>query len=207
MNFYERLPSQVSIQSSYDVRRFGRSDCSDVLVELTPFRTAAEVENASEQAITYLQRKGLPRPVYKALQMAIPELCDNVVTHSGSQCGGFLSAQTYSGSTHYLAVGDAGIGIREHLTRNLLYADIQTDVHAIEMAMKPDVTGTCDHRGWGLDEILSSLKETTAAELLIRSGQGLVRTAVGNQRVRQSRKSTTAISYAGTLVQVIIRKP
>lgn len=208
MAFYENLPtSTLSVEGAVDPTSIRKTNCSDVLIPVSRFTSPEEVEDLFETVLTYLREaavsKILPPSTYSALVEAVPELCGNVASHSSSPCGGFLVGQTYGRQSIYMAVGDIGIGIREHLTRNPLYADIETDVEAIRRAIQPGVTGTRDRRGYGYDVVIEELQNTSGAVLFVRSGNGWVRTTV-NRASKRRQSGTSSVTCPGTMVQLII---
>ncbi len=208
MDFYNHIPDAVEVVNVLDTSSACPADRSDVLIPVRFFRTDVDVEHLFEDVAKFLQGmvvvKTITSTLYSTLTVAIPELCGNVSSHSSSPCGGILTAQTYRHGS-YLAVGDLGIGIREHLTRNPKYQSIGTDEEAIRRAMEPGVTGTRDRRGYGFDEVLEQLEETADAELYVHSGNGWVRTVVRRGRRRKTSATDHQRSFPGTLIQLIVR--
>jgi hypothetical protein len=117
---------------------------------------------------------------------AVSELIDNAATHGRSDVGTFVCAQRYSGATSHLppgiwiGVADAGVGVPSHLRQNPRYARIGDDAELIRLARKPGVTGTRDHRGWGLPEAFEDATEVGPSQVVIRSERG-----EGGFRLRQ----------------------
>jgi hypothetical protein len=135
------------------------------------------------------------------------ELIDNAGTHGNSEAGTFVCAQCYEGGCGlpaglWLGVADAGPGIPGHLRLNPRYAEVDRDEELIRLARRPWVTGTRDHRGWGLVAVFEGAAGTTEGDILIRSGSG-----VGSFRARPqggpfARYGARAPRLPGTWVHV-----
>ena len=108
----------------------------------------------------------------------LSELIDNAGTHGRSTAGTFVCAQRYTGSTSglepgvWLGIADGGRGIPNHLRLNPKYSHVERDEQLIQLARRPWVTGTADHRGWGLVEVFEEATAAGPSEVLIRSGRG-----------------------------------
>lgn len=78
-----------------------------------------------------------------AVQYSISELLRNVLEHSSSQDGAFVSAHRYTQTEPHrvtISVADCGQGIKSHLSHK--YPEVATDdTVALGLAMQPGVTG------------------------------------------------------------------
>lgn len=152
-------------------------DETPALIELARLQHAADVEAISARVWDRLANH-LPTETCINLFKIIGELVDNAATHGTSPSGTFLAAQYYTGRTSgmpegfWIAVADAGIGIRAHLAQNPQHRHLD-DVHAIQAAVQPRVTGTGDaQRGWGLVSVRQEAGREAPGRLIIRSGKG-----------------------------------
>lgn len=122
--------------------------------------------------------KNLGAELANSVQQILGELGDNAGSHGASSAGYFLAGQHYTGKTSqmvsgiWLAVVDAGVGIREHLSGRPEYEDIDTDHAAIRLAVQPGVTGTYPPRGYGLVDVRRYAGRQAPGRVLIRSGTG-----------------------------------
>jgi hypothetical protein len=134
------------------------------------YRAARELKDALSEAC------GLEDSLAEAaLHVCLAELAENVLFHSDSDRGGFAAAQGWrSKAAVEVAIVDTGVGIQESLTKNAAYADISTDVDAIEKALEPMVTAT-PQRNTGLGLSLTRyLLRRNGGQLMVRSGEGAV---------------------------------
>ena len=124
--------------------RVAERDRRDTLIELERFRDA----QGSHRLATFVWERlegGADGEVVNQLFEATGELGLNVVEHAGSPAGGFVAAQRYKAGMPeeriVVAVGDAGIGIRESLRTR--YGDM-TDGDAIRRAIQWNVSSIAD---------------------------------------------------------------
>lgn len=119
-------------------------------------------------------------PQFDAVKYVLVELLRNVVQHSEDPLGGVVAAQVIDrpgvSRRVQVAVGDAGVGILEALTKKRMHpslADVQT---ALEKALHPHfsgtfpegATGTAENAGLGL-YVLSELAKITGGSFLLAS--------------------------------------
>ncbi|MCL4369484.1 MAG: hypothetical protein M1380_01055 [Chloroflexi bacterium] len=208
MGFYKHVPETVTLDNAVDAGAVHRRGSCDVLIPVRGFKSDWDVEDMFEDVAKFLRRmltdKIISGTIYSTLGAAIPELAGNAATHANSPCGGYIAAQIYKRGS-YLAVGDIGMGIRGHLTKNPNWAYLQTDEEAIAKALETGVSGTSDRRGWGFDYVLEELRSTAGAQLFIRSGNGWVKTNVGQNGRRQTSGSDSTRSFPGTIIQLIVQ--
>jgi anti-sigma regulatory factor (Ser/Thr protein kinase) len=135
-----------------------------------------------------------------AIHVCLAELAENVLFHSGSDRGGFAAAQGWEKKAIVeVAIVDTGVGIRESLTKNANYADISTDVEAIEKALEPMVTATPDRNtGLGLS-VTRFLLRRNGGQLMVRSGQGAVYAGF------KEHGEECAVPFPGTIVTLTAR--
>lgn len=152
------------------------TDQRDSLIELSPFDDYQDVDRLATMVWKKLEG-GVDPQVTNALFEAVGEVGNNAAEHSQPGGGGWgiMAAQVYRKGTPeerlLFAVGDVGIGIQASLARRHRVAD---DGQALEMALKPLVTGTDDKtRGNGLAEV-EHLVTSLRGQVVIRSGSAQV---------------------------------
>jgi hypothetical protein len=174
--------------------RVAERDRRDALIELERFRDA----HGSDRLASFIWERlegGADGEVVNQLFEATGELGLNVVEHAGSPLGGFVAAQRYKAGTPderiIVAVGDAGIGIRESLRPR--YGD-QTDDAAIRRAVQWNVSRVAEEgRGQGLPGVVDGVRGLGGA-VWIRSG-------LASRRITRSRATTVGVSrLQGTIV-------
>lgn len=180
-------------------------DETPALIELTRLRHAADVEAISARVWDRLTRH-LPGETCINLFKIIGELVDNAASHGESPSGTFLAAQYYSGRTSgmpegfWIAVADAGIGVRAHLAQNPRHRHLD-DVRAIQAAVQPRVSGTADaQRGWGLVSVRREAGREAAGRVVIRSGKGEGWFFVGPDGTRTARYRVHERPVTGTWI-------
>jgi hypothetical protein len=160
-----------------------RNDHSAYLLELQPFDDTFGAERVASLIVQRMEAY-LPEQLLYPLHDVVSELGNNVDEHSASPVGGFMAAQTYNAGrpNEYVivAMGDAGIGIRQHLTQQ---HDVEHDADAIEMALTEYVTGTGQQgRGVGLALFVRFVAPRGTA--VVHSGRGKAIVAAGTQMQR-----------------------
>ena len=137
------------------------SGSSDVLLEVTPVRAAADVhgvvDRIQDPAAAILRELGLAAQATMGFAMALSEACQNIVEHAGT--GGWVAVQTYHWRRRLgrrvavIAVADAGVGFRSSLesTQAQRVGDRWSDAAALEAAIFQGVSRFRDPgRGQGL---------------------------------------------------------
>jgi hypothetical protein len=174
--------------------RVPERDRRDALIELERFQDA----HGSDRLAAFIWDRlegGTDAEVVNQLFEATGELGLNVVEHAGSPAGGFVAAQRYKAGTPeeriVVAVGDAGIGIRESLRTR--YGDM-TDSDAIRRAIQWNVSSIADEgRGQGLPGVVEGVKGL-GGTVWIRSGAAL-------RTVTRGKAETSGVSrLQGTIV-------
>ena len=105
--------------------------------------------------------------VMQALSYCFYEVLDNVLTHSGKNCGTAISLYSPTKSMIQVLVADDGVGIRQSLAQNPLYANF-SEAEAIEKSIQDTVT---DGKGMGFGLYSTSrLIKNVGIRLEIHSG-------------------------------------
>lgn len=150
--------------------RVAERDRRDTLIELQRF----DDSHGSHRLASFIWDRlegGADGEVVNQLFEATGELGQNVVEHAGSPVGGFVAAQRYKAGAPeeriIVAVGDAGIGIRESLRPR--YGDM-TDRQAITQAIRWNVSRVLEQgRGQGLPGVVDGVRGLGGV-VWIRSG-------------------------------------
>lgn len=149
---------------------------------VTNVRVAADIRSVIADVSALLHLDSDP-PSLRAVQHCISELLRNVIEHSDSPDGAFVSAHNYSNADPRrvtIGIADCGVGIREHLRH--AYPRVATDdAAAVMLAMTPGVTGAIpgmygspENAGAGLF-ITRSIAKGTGGYFLIGSGNAAYR--------------------------------
>jgi len=110
------------------------------------------------------------------IRYALSELVRNTLEHAGNATPSFVAAQLYP-KTGVISIGvaDAGSGIRKSLSQSY---ETDSDLDAVQLAMRPGVTGTtrapggtADNAGAGLF-FCKSMALTSRNHMVIHSGTG-----------------------------------
>jgi hypothetical protein len=174
--------------------RVPERDRRDALIELERFQDA----HGSDRLAAFIWDRlegGADAEVVNQLFEATGELGLNVVEHAGSPAGGFIAAQRYKAGTPeeriVVAVGDAGIGIRDSLRTR--YGDM-TDGDAIRRAIQWNVSSIADEgRGQGLPGVVDGVKGL--------GGTVWIRSGAAARTVTRGQAQTSGVSrLQGTIV-------
>ncbi|MFD3840250.1 hypothetical protein ACFWWC_28955 [Streptomyces sp. NPDC058642] len=206
MDLPKALPSGSYIDGDHPAgTRYDRSDILLEVTSLTPGTADAIGERLARVAISHLgSRDG--RRVFRGLG----ELIDNAISHGASTCGAFIAAQAYTGKTTghrrlEIAVCDTGVGVLAHLRRNRAHSHITTSAHALRHALEPGVSGTDEHRGNGLPDLLAGTRNA-ATRLVLRSGDGFLRASrVHRTEVALPARTTTPVQGTWSWLRVSYR--
>jgi len=134
------------------------------------------------------------------LKTHINELMTNGFDHSESTVGCYVCAQWYPTQKNLrISFADGGIGIFQSLKRSRLFPNINTDVEAIKLAVKPGITTREERRGgFGLDYIRRYVRNNNGT-LTIISGEGKV-----NFYTNKVENKLEEIGFHGTVVDIKI---
>lgn len=107
------------------------------------------------------------------LQSALFEMAENALIHSRSSVSPLIGYAVQDGAAIF-TVADAGIGVLRSLKSSPLYSTLETDVDAIQLAMKTGVTSRQgEHGGFGFNSVFKALAEQWGS-LRFRSGNGCI---------------------------------
>ena len=177
-----------------ELPRVAERDRRDALIELQRFGDT----HGSDRLASFIWERlqgGADGEVVNQLFEATGELGANVVEHAGSPSGGFVTAQRYKAGAPeeriIVAVGDAGVGIRESLRPR--YGEM-TDDAAIRRAVQWYVSRVPDEgRGQGLPGVVEGVRGL-GGTVWIRSGVAL-------RTLTRSRQTSIGVSrLQGTIV-------
>ena len=162
--------------------RFGPPQDSIDHVPVRRFATSDEQYDVVDQLLEFLTRHiAIEREPLTALEWALNEIMDNVVTHADSSVGGFLQATHYEHAVEFI-VADAGVGIPSSL-------NMRDHAAALERAVSEG--GTRDahsNQGNGLFGTFQ-LARVSKGQFELNSANGLLYldTQVNIQRSRELR--------------------
>lgn len=130
------------------------------------------------------------------LTLVLSELIQNVLDHSRSEVGGFLSARAYKEVRDVrFAVADFGVGIRASLAARVTSPN---DKEAIRLALQEEVTGRTSPRNLGLGlSHLHAIVRRTAGRMVIYSRQGFLKYEGGRDTL-----GLADVPFPGTIVFV-----
>jgi hypothetical protein len=136
----------------------------------------------------------------------LAELILNVYQHSNSSAGCYVMGQGYA-DTHQIrfCIGDAGIGIKNHLGNRYKELLSKNSAFAIEMALIEGITGTMynENSGMGL-AYLKRFVNLVGGSFAILSGDGLYIEKT-DSRGSKSIKKELEFEVPGTFVDVTIK--
>jgi hypothetical protein len=177
-----------------ELPRVAERDRRDALIELQRFGDT----HGSDRLASFIWERlqgGADGEVVSQLFEATGELGANVVEHAGSPSGGFVTAQRYKAGAPeeriIVAVGDAGVGIRESLRPRY---GAMTDDAAIRRAVQWYVSRVPDEgRGQGLPGVVEGVRGL-GGTVWIRSGVAL-------RTITRGRQTSIGVSrLQGTIV-------
>jgi hypothetical protein len=174
MGFLDAVPPTAEIVG----RRPGHRGVPAPSIPILKFSHPDEWDDlANRNILRYLQMHLGPAGAANVVEI-IGELADNAGTHGASTAGYYVAGQFYTGRTSrmpkgmWIAVVDAGIGIRRHLAASGLHPVIASDAEAIQLAARPGITGTMPPRGYGLVDVRRFARRLGPGRVVIRSGDG-----------------------------------
>jgi anti-sigma regulatory factor (Ser/Thr protein kinase) len=171
VRYLERMGLFRLLQVPSEVRVFPREEAGR-FVPLTVIRRGSELSKFVSDLVPLFHtdtRRAEP------IQYVISELVRNTLEHSGANSASVVAAQLYKSGTVAVGVADIGDGIRSSLARSYR---TKSDLDAIQLALRPGVTGTTrrlggteDNAGAGLF-FCKSLAFAGANYFVIHSGTG-----------------------------------
>jgi hypothetical protein len=185
-----RMLDELDVNHDLPHRR--ERDQSEHLLELREIDSGTAAERLA--ALVYRKVRPLDAALAKALHQSVGEIADNVPDHAASV--GYLAAQTLPRRRQlWLAVGDAGVGMRATLAAR----GAGDDEQAIVLATRDHVSRFDDpDRGIGLPTALRLVKGR-GGSVYIATGTASVRHFPRTRRFLASPKP-----YPGTLVEARI---
>ncbi|HEX4371495.1 MAG TPA: hypothetical protein VH019_09120 [Rhizomicrobium sp.] len=130
---YINLPVPVEIQEHEEAGRF---------IPITQIRNNEALKDAIANLVPLLHA---PPEVADPIKYVFSEMVRNVLEHSSSPVGAFVTAQYYQESKRIaIGIADAGIGVFGHMSR---HHTVKTDVEAITLALQPGISGTTPRIG------------------------------------------------------------
>lgn len=183
MAFFEHAEALFELHGG--TRRSRADTTSDVLLEITPIRSIADVhaviDHVHDRATNILTRQ-LGYPIREAVQFSVvlSETCQNIIEHAESE--GWVATQTYRRTprldrrTVKIAVMDTGIGFKGSLSSEYAarHGEAWGDVAALEAAFIHGMTRFHDPgRGQGLKQIRRQVGRW-GGKVSIRSGSARI---------------------------------
>lgn len=201
MRFFTLLPEGVECDQPHP----GVSERPSMLLPVCPL-DVSNGERAVDELANFIFPQ-LPPQLAGAFVEAMAEIASNVLQHSGSNIG-FLAAQRFEKDYQgrlaprlQLVVADAGIGIRHSLSASYPHLRDATDVDAIDLALRPEVTSKpATNSGVGLSTVVE-YADAFGGVLRIRSGAGVV------ERRRSKVRRLAVPELPGTVVAVELASP
>jgi len=206
MDFFKEVPSCINFDKDISYLQYNIRNPSESLKEVKKIcREEDVVDIVDTFANILVTRHRFNRQTVNKFSEIMIETFQNIPQHSSSSTDdyepeGIAAIQDYKDHI-YLALGDAGIGIKTSLLQNPRYRRMALDdTRAIANVLKYgfsryDVPG----RGGGLQRVLSIVTRFNG-QLLIRSMQGLVFARKGKM------KCFTVGNVGGTLIGIRIPK-
>jgi len=156
-------------------RRYTRSTCSDVLLEITPIEKSDDIHfivgKVKKRANAILKNHlHYDERAINGFIVALSEVCQNIIEHSGNK--GFVGIQKY----HFQSIGrnvvkiavmDIGMGFMKSLSERF---SLKNDLEAIEKALLHGASRYSDEgRGHGLAAVRRFVSQWNG-KISIRSG-------------------------------------
>jgi anti-sigma regulatory factor (Ser/Thr protein kinase) len=203
MGFFAHLPASVRlIGATWETRRVVLRHAR-TLIPLHHFTDTVSAESTFDSIRASLQERTDMDIQIDSIMTILTELADNAASHGKSSHGAFLVGERLPSLDVHVVVGDCGVGIRQHLSRNPKHRDLADDAAAIRQAVERGATGTSDARGWGFDSIEEDVRLYERGEIHVRSGYGLGR-MITTRRSSAREFRTESVMVDGTIVGVIV---
>lgn len=145
-HYFERMGlfGFLGVDSGIDIIEH---DPAGRFVPLTQIKKSEESHRFISEMIPLLHLD----PVHaEPIRYIVSELVRNVLEHAQSPHGAFVAAQYYPAHTKRkspsirIGIADVGVGLRKTLSRSHA---VTSDVHAIQLALTPGITGTTAREG------------------------------------------------------------
>lgn len=159
-----------------------------------------------EEIVNLVQSQmDLPEEGKTRLQLCLFELAQNVLDHSESTVGGFMSAKAFRNEREVrFAIADMGVGLRRALAQEPRYR-FATDKEALRNALIPGVTSksSTHNMGQGLDTLSSIVKNNGGFLALFSQGARI--------RVEHAKTDVAGLApcppFPGTIAVVRLKIP
>ena len=217
LSYLERCGAREHLENLFVVEGRPREDDArrtaprePVLLEVALIREAGDIHRTvarikARADLLLVSRLGYSSLAADRFTVAMAEVCQNIVDHSGSP--GLAAAQCYlpahGGGTPEirLAVADVGIGMRASLAPR--YADgfpgSWSDLAAIRLAFRPGVT-RCDDRDRGLGlKVVADMVRGWRGTLRLRSGTAAVTVSAAQP---ETGNGVVVTAFPGTQISI-----
>lgn len=129
------------LQASFDIA-IVEHEAAGRFIPITKIRTSDELTKFITEMIPLLH---LEPEQAKTIGYIVSELARNVIEHANAQNGAILCAQYYKKSNSIrIGIADTGVGIKSTINRAY---PAKTDLDAIQLALRPGITGTTRREG------------------------------------------------------------
>ena len=163
------------------IKQYFSSKNEDLTIDVFDEKNIYEVYQRVVGVLTqYIE---IDTTVLQAVSYCFYEILDNVLIHSGKELGTVITH--YDSTNHVLSflVADDGIGVRESLSENEMYADI-TESEALRICVKDAIT---DGKGMGFGLYSTSLLARDAGlRFEVRSGGHTLTLQSGDEEISES---------------------
>jgi anti-sigma regulatory factor (Ser/Thr protein kinase) len=118
------------------------------MIPLRAIKDQNDLNEFLEELVPLLHLQAVPRHV-KAIQHIFSELIRNVLEHARTEHGAVVCAQYFKKSNKIgIGIADTGIGLKKSITKSYKVKD---DLHAIQLALTPGITGTTNKPGGSIE--------------------------------------------------------
>jgi len=174
---------------------YHREPLSKTTLECYEFDTQERYDWMASKFLPWLNScTQIPITDFDQIRMAISEVFNNILDHSGSSSAFTFSQWHPKDQKLYICIGDSGIGIRETLNRR--FPEINEDVEAIIKASENGVTSQSvpGNRGVGLHNIIDVIVNHLNGSVSIVSKNGYAKfednDSITQHKLRHSCKGT-----------------
>lgn len=148
MNFFESCPDF----EAYRQEDFTRHPSQGTFVPITCVKTEEESSRHISEIVRMIFSGHEKKAGVLEVEYSFLELVGNSIEHSKSPIGCLVQAQLYRERYLYGVILDTGIGIKSHLRNNQnIASQIVSDEVAIEMALRPGISGTHNRKTGDLE--------------------------------------------------------
>lgn len=138
VNFFECCPDFVRLREE----GFKRHDAAGRFVPITEIHSMENTDAVAQKIIKVIFSQATA-PGESEVKTVLSELMDNALQHSSSPIGCIVQTQLYRNNSVDGVILDCGVGIKQHLRRNLkIAAEVTSDAEALLKALEPHISGT-----------------------------------------------------------------